>query len=116
MQLTGKAIIRADGLRLRTENGATLSLGGFNRTSERHGGQTYFKEDEVPPKLECSVLHDKDTNLLTLNNITGATIEYECDTGQIYILRDAFVIEPVSLDSGTGKASLMFEANSIDEV
>jgi hypothetical protein len=116
MQITGKAIIRADGLVLRTENGATLSAGGINRASERHGGKTYYKEDEVAPSLECNVLHDADTDIIALSGIVNATVEFECDTGQIYILRGAFTAEPVAVDSSTGKAALKMEADSIDKV
>ena len=115
-QLTGKATIRWDGNVLATENGATLNVGGINRVGERHGNRAYYKEDEVNPSLECNVLHDKDTDIIALSGITGATIEFETDTGQTYILRQAFTTEPVALDSSTGKAPLKMEADSVDKV
>ena len=115
-QLTGKAIIRWDGNALATENGATINPGGINRQGERHGGKAYYKEDEVNPSLECNVLHDKDTDIIALSGITGATIEFEADTGQTFILRQAFTTEPVQLDSSTGKATLKMEADTVDKI
>ncbi len=115
-QITGKATVRKNGAVLAAENGATLTAGGINREGERHGGIAYYKEDEVNPSVEISILHDKDADIIALSNIVDATVEFECDTGQTYILRGAFTTEPVSLDSGTGKATLKMEANSIDKV
>lgn len=114
--ITGKATIRWDGNVLATENGATLNPGGVNRTGERHGGKSYYKEDEVNPSLECNVIHDKDTDIIALSGITGATIEFETDTGLTYILRQAFTTEPVVVDTGTGKAPLKMEADTVDQI
>ena len=115
-QLTGKAIIRVDGEVLAAENGATLNPGGVSRDPERHGGDTYYTEQEVPPSLEASVLHTKDTNIIALSNITGATVHFEADTGQQFILRGAFTTEPAALDASSGKVNLSMSARSVDKV
>ena len=115
MQLTGKATIRVDGSILAAEDGATLNPGGANRTPESHGGEAHYVEQEVPPTLEVSILHGADTDIIALSAITEATVMFECDTGQTFILRGAFTTEPVTLDASAGKAALKMSASSCDK-
>lgn len=116
MKITGKGTLTIDGTRYAIENGATLNPGGVNRVAERHGGDTYYKEDEVPPMLEGNVLHTADTDILAMGNITGATVIFEADTGQKYLLRGAFTTEPVPLDSSSGKSALKMSARGCDRI
>ncbi len=115
-RITGIAEITVDGRRFATENGATLNPGGFNRQAERHGGDTYFKDEEVPPSLDCNVLHTSETDIIALSNIVGATILFKANTGQKFLLRGASASEPVPLDSGSGKSALKFFARSCDKL
>lgn len=115
MQLTGKATIRVDGDVIETENGATLNPGGVNRSPEAHGGRTYYSEEEVAPQLECNVLHGKDTDIVYLSSITGATVIFEADTGQRFIMRQAFTTEPVALDASNGRSALKMSGEKIDQ-
>lgn len=114
-RITGIAEITVDGKRLATENGATLNPGGFNRVPERHGGDTYFKDEEVPPMLECNVLHTSETDIIALSNIVGATVLFKANTGQRFQLRGAVTTEVVPLDSSSGKSALKMSARSCDK-
>lgn len=113
-QITGRATIYIDGKRIPTENKAKLNPGGANRKEERHGGKTYYAEEEVAPAVECSVLHTADVDILALSAITGATVIFEADTGQKYVLRGAFAAEPAALDGD--RASLKLVADSCDRM
>lgn len=115
MQFTGKVTIRVDGAIIATENKATLNPGGVTREPESHGGKTFFSEDDMPPLMECSVLITKDTDVLALNKITGATVIFEADTGQKYLMRDAFTTEPVIFD-GAGKTPLKMSAQAVEAI
>jgi len=115
-KISGKATIRVDGVELKTENGAKLSPGGINRNPEAHGGNTYFTEEDVVPVLECNVLHDKDMDAIFLSGITGATVMFEADTGQTYVMRDAFTTEPVPVDTNSGKSALKMSGETVDKV
>lgn len=115
-KITGKAVITVDGTRYATENGATLNPGGVNRAAERHGGETYFREEEVAPTLECNVLHTADTDILALSAIVGATVMFEAETGQKFLLRGGFTTEPVPLDTSSGKSALKMSARSCDKL
>lgn len=115
-KITGKAVITVDGTRFATENGATLNPGGNNRSPERHGGDTYYFEEEVAPMLECSVLHTADADIIALSDITGATVMFEADTGQKFLLRGAFTTEPAVLDGSSGKVALKMSARGCDKL
>jgi len=114
-QLTGKAKIRIDGKVIRTENGATLNPGGVKREPESHGGETFYSEADEPPMLECSVLLTKDVDVIALSGIKNATVMFEADTGQTFVMRDAFTTEPVSHDA-SGKTPLKMSAGAVERI
>ena len=109
--ITGRAIIYVDGATIPTENGAKLNPGGENKTPERHGGTTYYRAEEVSPTVECTVLHTADIDILKLSAIEGATVMFETNTGQKFLLRGAVAESPVDLDAGSGKSALKLFAN-----
>lgn len=116
-QITGKAIIRVDGEEMRTEDGATLNIGGSSRSSKMGGGKNHgYQEEDVPCSMECNIYHEKDLSLRWLSDITGATVMFETDTGSEFVLRDAFTTEPAVLDSKAGTVPLKMEALACDEV
>lgn len=113
-RITGRATIYIDGKRIPTENKAKLNPGGANRKEERHGGKTYFAEEEVPPGVECTVLHTADADIVALSAIVGATVIFEADTGQKYVLRGGFVTGPAELDGD--RVQLKLAADSCDRM
>lgn len=105
-QITGRAKISIDGKVIPSENGAKLNVGGASRKPERHGGTTYYAEEEVAPTIECVVNHTKDVDILDLAAIKNATVTFETDTGQKWLMNGATVEAPTDLDAGTGKSAL----------
>lgn len=114
-QLVGKVTIRVDGNLLETENKATLTPEGVKREPIRHGGKTYYSEEETAPELVCKVLLTKSIDVKTLNEIDNATVLFEADTGHKYYLRKAFSTEVVAFD-GEGVAEMKMSADSTDKV
>ncbi len=114
-QLTDKATIRFGGVVQAMEDGVTFNPGGVNREGEVHGGRTYHKGSGVAPMLEGNILHTKDTDVIALSAMTGATVIVELNTGQRYIMRQAFTTEPVPIDSGTGKSPIKISAEKVDK-
>jgi type 1 fimbria pilin len=113
-QLAGKATINFDGTQLATENGAKLNPGGANRKAERHGGRSYYQEEEVAGDLECQVLLTKDADVVALSNAVGITVQFTADTGQKFVCRGGVTTEPVVFDTGAGKAPLKMTFDSVD--
>ena len=115
IQIAGKATIRIDGEVIPTENGASLTPNSPTRKAERHGGNTYYSEEETVPMLEANVLLTKDVDVLYLSNIKGATVMYESDNGKQYVLRNAFTTEAVPF-SGDGKAAIKMSGQAVEEL
>lgn len=117
MKLTGKAIVRVDGVELVADPDASLNPGGTKRTPVPDGnGRTNYTEEFVPCELECKVHHGAKTKLMDMNDITNATVSYVCDTGQQFMLREAFTLEPLSLAAKEGKAPLKMSALTCEPV
>jgi len=113
--ITGKVIIRIDGVVIPTENQATLNPGGDKREPETHGGITYHSASEEPPMLECTVLQTKSFDAIELTNLVNATAMFEADTGQTYMMRKAFSTDTVSF-AGNGKAPMKLSCERLDKV
>lgn len=102
MQLIGRAFIKVDGDLLRSKIGAKIDLGGVVRTpvvgNDVHGFAETIKESMI----ECEIVLAKGDSLETLRNTAGAVVTFEADTGQTYIVRDAFLTEPPIITEGEG--------------
>lgn len=115
-KVTGIATIRVDGQEFPTERGATLDPGGVNRTAKMAGKRVYFNEEPVPPVIEATVLHTEDLDLIDIGNITNATVLFECDNGQDYVLTGAFSTVPGKLNSGEGSLPLNLTARTCERL
>ena len=117
MQITGKAIVRVNGQEWRTEDGASLDVGGCKRNMKVGGGKVYgYNEETVEPKLECKMYHTREDDLTAIGKIVDATVMFESDTGDCYILREACVLEPAKLESKDGSVSVSFSGTSCERM
>jgi hypothetical protein len=117
MKFFGKATIKVDGDTLETEQGATLDPGGVVRNPKV--GDHVFGYTEVPKEamIEGSVFMSESTSLEKFRQITDATVTFICDTGQVYILKHAWLVEPPVVTGGdTGTVRLKFAAQPAEEV
>lgn len=109
-QRLGKAFIRVDGALLESMPGAKIDLGGEVRepvvgSNAVLGYASKFKE----ATLECEISLGPNTNLDALRAIADSTITFECDTGQTWLIRNAWLAEPPVLSEGEGgKVPLKF--------
>ena len=107
-QITGIVRVKVDGALLRSKEGAKLNIGGKEREAQTGHAVYGYSEMVVPSSVECTIVHDADTDLIELGNITGATLEFETDTGKTYIIKNAFVTKPPELSGGSGETPLEF--------
>lgn len=116
-QLLGRAFIKTNGELLRSNDGAKVDLGGAVRnpvvgSHSVHG----FAEKVKEATVECEINLAVGDTLEGLRNITDATITFECDTGQRYIVRQAFLTEPPVITEGEGgKIPLKFAGQPAEE-
>lgn len=115
----GIAYIKVSGFgQLRTLPGAKIKLGGVKRepvvgASSVHG----YAESIEPSTLECEISLVGGFSIAALQAVTGATITYEADTGQRYIMRDAFCTETMEVTGGEGgKVPCRFAGQPAEEL
>ena len=104
----GQARVRVNGRELTLEPKSSLELGGIARESvEADFKAGFFTEKSVPSKLECSVIITPGLSLAELNAIDDATVTFEGDTGQTYVVNHAYVSDNVAINDGKAKLVLM---------
>lgn len=111
------AYIKVDARLLPTLPSPTVDLGGVERAPVV-GNNNVLGYSEVikPATLECEISLGLGENLSWLQKIMAATIIYETDTGQTYIIRDAFVTETLKVTGGAdGKVTLKFSGQPAEE-
>ncbi|MEW6648149.1 MAG: phage tail tube protein [Pseudomonadota bacterium] len=116
MKLASKITVYVDGAKIPMENGAKFAPGGVTRKPERHGGRTYHTGEEVPPRVIGTVLHTKDTDIIGLSNIEGATVMITDDVGHKYVMTDAYTQDVLELDGSTGKSTLTLFGDQFEPV
>jgi len=99
-QVTGIVKIDIDGKLLRSKPGAKLKVGGKKRDAVV-GHEVYgFVEEPVAAELDCTIAHMSSDDAVDMSKKTGATVRFECDTGQVYNIRNAWVSEPCEVAAG----------------
>ena len=114
-QVTGRVTIFADQKRLLSKEGAKLNTGGVEReTVLGDAGVHGYSEKSVAPGIECTISHMGNTSLSELNAMTNVTLNFECDSGAQYVIRNAWLTKPCELSKG--EVSLSFAGISCEEL
>jgi hypothetical protein len=116
-QFLGRATIRVNGSVIETAKGATLNVGGVKRTPVISGRLVGYAEETVAATVECETSLRNGMSIDALRGLAGATITFECDTGQRYVIGDAFITEPPTMKDGDGgNVALKFAGPAAEEV
>jgi hypothetical protein len=116
-KVVGQARINVDGDTLETDGESTLELGGALREAQRGDYQAgAFSEKTAESKLTCKILVKRGTSLTALRDIDNATITFQADIGQTFIIRNAYVAEVISLSTSDGKADVVFQGPPAEEL
>lgn len=115
-QAFGRATITINGARINSKPGASIDPGGVTRTSETTDHQTDYSESLRPAMVKCSIPLNTGVSLADLNGFQG-TVQFICDSGQTYILANAFRVGELSASPGDGGGvELEFHADQATEV
>jgi hypothetical protein len=117
MQVLGRAAIKYDGNLLLTDKGAKLNIGGVERKTVK-GDQVHgYAEGVMEPFVECNISVTPGMSLVALGNIKNSTVTFEADTGQTWILRNAWSEKPpeATAEEG-GKVPVRFVGMSCAEM
>jgi hypothetical protein len=101
-QVLGRAIIRWGGRTIESEKGASLDTGGVRRNVVVYGRKVGHAEETAPAMLECVTALEAGAAVAEWNALKEATATFEADTGQVYVIRDAFLTEPLKMTDGEG--------------
>lgn len=97
--------------------GASIDIGGTVRTPVLGGSAMLgFTEQIKESVVECEIAVGVGTSLVTLNSVADTTLTFECDTGQVYVVRNACLAEPPKATAGEGKATLKFFGQPAEEL
>lgn len=113
-----KAWIKANGRLLQTLPGAKLDIGGNERAPVMGSNSIHgYSETLKPSMLTCELSLSEGVSLSELKDITGATVTYEADTGQTWVMRNAFVAKTLNITAGEGgKVALEFQGDPAEEL
>ncbi|APB78613.1 TPA: phage tail tube protein [Pasteurella multocida] len=108
-QYQGVAYVRCNGTEYASADDATLTPGGVTRATVK-GSRVYgYQETPEEATVEATFYNNAETDVLALKDITNATIEFETDVGQTYLLANAWVVDAVTLSS-KGEIKIKFAA------
>jgi hypothetical protein len=113
-QVTGRCFITVSGTRQASKEGAKLHIGGVSRTGVAgdSGVHGYTEKTEIP-FIEFTISHKADTDMVALAAWTNETATFQTDTGQTYLLRNAWMAKPPELSKG--EVSLRLEGMSCEK-
>ena len=109
-QVTGTVVVRLNGNTLRSESGAKLDLGGFERT-DRYADHSLlgYSQKPIASMCSCTLAHTAQTDLQAIMDTVDATLIFETDTGKRYTIRNAFCTKPPTLTGGEGQVEVEFK-------
>lgn len=97
MKYQGRAFIRINGAEYPSNEGATLTLGGYTRSTVK-GQRVYgYQETATEAIVECKIPNTTGIDPMALKDMTDATIEFQTDIGQSYLLANAWCVDDVTL-------------------
>lgn len=101
-QYLGRVTVRVNGSTLESKPGATADLGGTTRDPVVNDQDMGFKETPKPSRIECEIAVKRGSTFEALRTLTDATLVYEADTGQRYIIKDGYTAETLQLTGDAG--------------
>jgi Phage tail tube protein len=117
MQVLGRAYIKANGELLRSVEGAKIDLGGVTREAVIGAAGVHgYAEKTKEATVECEIALAAGDSLEKFRQMTDVTVLFECDTGQTYVVRNAWLSEPPVVSEGEGgKIPLKFLGPQAEE-
>lgn len=94
--------------RLETKRGTKLNPGGIARNVVKSDYNVHYAREIQEATIEGTLVHRPGDDITSLNKIADVTITVEADTGESYMVRNAFATEPNELTAGEGEVTFKF--------
>lgn len=101
-KMLGIATITVNGSAYDSEPGATLDLGGVKRNPKVYGRKVGHYEETVHATITMTIGLTEGLSLKELQELAAATVIFKADTGQSYVVRNAFRTETINMKDGDG--------------
>lgn len=102
-QIAGRVTVLANGVKLDTEKGAKIKLGGVKRSPKSSdSGATHHFEESEHCEIEVKVFPTADCPIETIRNFVGVVAQWQADNGISYQSRNAFTTDTIELQGGEG--------------
>jgi hypothetical protein len=105
-KVAGTAFVKADGAQFTVTGGLEAPLMDKKRETIAPG---YFKEEDLPPYLVVSVVHDPDLPIAQLTVATDTTVTGEFANGGVYVLSGAYLVGEPAAKGDDGTLELRWE-------
>ncbi|HEX7821042.1 MAG TPA: phage tail tube protein [Sphingobium sp.] len=116
-RVVGQCKVKVDSQQYETDGTTTMEIGGPAREGVKGDYQAgAFKESTEMSKVELNLLYKGRLSLAAIRKIDNATLTVETDTGNVWIVRNAYVAEIISFDGGSGKAKVVFQGPPAEEM
>ncbi len=113
-QTTGIAKVTVNGKFIDTFKGVTFNPGGKKRTPQVSAHRVNYSEELAPSTLEFDKSQVRGDSIADLD-VANATIQVEFDTGQTYVMPNAFRLDPADI-TDEGKSKYTFNGDVAQEI
>lgn len=115
--VTSRITVKVDGEIVLNKSGWTFRPGGLQRESVTGDGGVHGYTDEyMPARAAGNLSHTEALDLISLGEITEATILIETNTNQQYVMRQAWLTDLPELNAGEGEVSVAFESEPAERL
>lgn len=101
-QVLGIVDITWNGTKLPVESGATFQRGGLRNKTVIAGRQVFHAQEMIQSKVSATIPFQKGTSLTGLTGNSVGELQFTCDTGQNFVVGDAFIVGDPQLTTGDG--------------
>ncbi|MEL7290415.1 MAG: phage tail tube protein [Pseudomonadota bacterium] len=115
-RITSRGLLDAGSLgRLPTKSGATLKMGNPTREPQMgdEGVIGYTEEYDNAPGLTVTIAHVESTDEANLKDFAGENLTYHLNSGKVYTLVNAWVINSLELAVNDGELEVQFGCDEV---
>lgn len=106
-----------NGQKIPLEKGATFNPGGLKNNPVVAGRQVFYSQEVVPSKLDGTTVLQAGQQLSALVPSGQGELQVICDTGQVFVVPDAFRLDVPDITGGEGgKVKIVWNGSPAVEV
>ena len=115
-KITSRAVLIAGSLgRLPLKEGAEVGFGNLKREAVLgdDGVLGYTEEHSDAPFIKATIIHAKDTDEEAIANFVDENVTLETNSGKTYTLKEAWVVDPLSLNVKDGQLEILLNGEEL---